>query len=168
MRVFFLLFVGMPILEMWLLIEVGTRIGALPTIALVALTAFIGINLLRQEGFSTLTRAQARLSAGEVPAAEILEGLCLAVGGALLLTPGFVTDAIGFCCLIAPIRKRIVASALASGMVRANAAFQYQAETAQRGSDADSPGSDGSRQNPRQRKPGENIVIEGEYRREDE
>ena len=126
MRVFFLLFVGMPILEMWLLIEVGSRIGALPTIALVALTAFIGINLLRQQGFDTLTRAQTRLNAGEVPATEILEGLCLAVGGALLLTPGFVTDAIGFCCLIGPIRKQIVGRVLASGMVRANAAFQLR------------------------------------------
>lgn len=156
MRFLFLLFIGLPILEMWLLIEVGTRIGALPTIALVALTAFIGINLLRQQGFNTLTRAQARLNAGEVPAAEILEGLCLAVGGALLLTPGFVTDAIGFCCLIAPIRKRMVASALASGVIRANAAFQQQASAARH------PNPGGERQSQE-----DNITIEGDYRRED-
>ncbi len=155
MRFLFFLFVGMPILEMWLLIEVGARIGALPTIALVALTAFIGINLLRQQGFDTLTRAQARLNAGEVPAAEILEGLCLAVGGALLLTPGFVTDAIGFCCLIAPIRKRIVARLLASGVVRANAAFQQQAAAAEQRSHTPRPD------------PADNVTIEGEYRRED-
>lgn len=160
MRLLFLLFIGLPILEMWLLIEVGSRIGALPTIALVALTAFIGINLLRQQGFNTLTRAQARLTAGEVPAAEILEGLCLAVGGALLLTPGFVTDAVGFCCLIAPIRKRIVARVLASGVVRANAAFQYQADAAARGPE------DGPRDT-RQKPSGDNVTIEGEYRRED-
>ena len=161
MRFLFLLFVGMPILEMWLLIEVGSRIGALPTIALVALTAFIGINLLRQQGFDTLTRAQTRLNAGEVPAAEILEGLFLAVGGALLLTPGFVTDTIGFCCLIAPIRKRMVASALASGLVRANAAFQQQAEAAHSRRPESGP------RDPHQGSRDENVTIEGEYRRED-
>ncbi|MFT5576823.1 MAG: UPF0716 protein FxsA [Bermanella sp.] len=161
MRFLFLLFIGLPILEMWLLIEVGGRIGALPTVALVALTAFIGINLLRQQGLSTLTRAQARLNAGEVPAAEILEGMCLAVGGALLLTPGFLTDAIGFCCLIAPIRKRIVASVLASGLVRANAAFQYQAAAAANQDPEARP------HEPEQASGSDNVTLEGEYRRED-
>ncbi len=153
MRFLLFLFIALPILEMWLLIEVGSRIGALPTIVLVALTAFIGVNLLRQQGFDTLTRAQSRLNAGEVPAAEILEGLCLAIGGALLLTPGFFTDTIGFCCLIAPIRKRMVASALASGMVRASAAFQQQSQS------ASSTSSQASRK--------DNVTIEGEYRRDD-
>lgn len=154
MRFLFLLFVALPILEMWLLIEVGARIGALPTIALVVLTAFIGVNLLRQQGISTLTRAQTRLNAGEVPAIEILEGLFLAVGGALLLTPGFFTDALGFCCLIRPLRRRLINRLLQSGMIQANAAFQQQADAAGR------PRSETDRSS--------HITIEGEYRREDD
>lgn len=154
MRFLFLLFVALPILEMWLLIEVGARIGALPTIGLVVLTAFIGVNLLRQQGISTLTRAQTRLNAGEVPATEILEGLFLAVGGALLLTPGFFTDALGFCCLIRPLRRRLIQRLLQSGVIRANAAFQQQADAAGR------PQSEADRSS--------HITIEGEYRREDD
>lgn len=102
-----ILFVGMPILEMWLLIEVGARIGALPTIGLVLLTATIGLALLRQQGFSTLMRANRKIEAGELPAEEVAEGFALAIGGALLLTPGFVTDAIGFACLL-PFSRRYV------------------------------------------------------------
>src|SRR5690606_8721638 len=107
-----------PILEMWLLIEVGSAIGTLPTIGMVLLTAVVGAALLRQQGFHTLTRAQQRLNSGEVPATEILEGLFLAVGGALLLTPGFLTDAIGFCCLLPPIRRGIIAALLRRGVVQ--------------------------------------------------
>jgi len=94
---------------MWLLIKVGGLIGALPTIGLVFLTAMIGLSLLRQQGFSTLARARGRMSGGELPAQEMVEGLFLAVGGALLLTPGFVTDALGFACLIPGIRQVIIA-----------------------------------------------------------
>lgn len=109
MRFLFLLFVITPIAEMWLLIKVGGYIGALSTVALVALTAMIGIALLRQQGLSTLWRAQQRMESGELPAQEIVEGLLLAVGGALLLTPGFITDTIGFACLLPGLRKLLVA-----------------------------------------------------------
>lgn len=108
MRYLLLLFIVMPILEMWLLITVGQQIGALPTIGLVLLTAVVGLSLLRRQGFATLFRARSRLDAGELPAMEMAEGLVLALCGALLLTPGFVTDAIGFAGLVAPLRRRIV------------------------------------------------------------
>lgn len=98
---------------MWLLIEVGSRIGALPTIGLVLLTAVIGVTLLRQQGLATLVRGHRRLEEGELPAAEICEGLVLAVSGALLLTPGFVTDAIGFAGLLPLTRKWLVRQMLA-------------------------------------------------------
>lgn len=164
MRFLFLLFIGVPILEMWLLIEVGSRIGALYTIGLVALTAFIGLHLLRQQGVSTLTRAQSRLNAGEVPATEILEGLFLAVGGALLLTPGFFTDAIGFCCLLGPVRRRIIQHMLKSGLVRANAGFQQRPPFGQPG--AGSQSGEGSRPEPRVDRDG-HVTIDGDYKRED-
>ena len=109
MRFLFLLFVLTPIVEMWVLIKVGAYIGALSTIGLVTLTAFIGITLLRQQGLSTLWRAQQRMDSGQLPAQEMAEGLLLAVGGALLLTPGFVTDTVGFACLLPGLRQGLVA-----------------------------------------------------------
>ena len=95
MKYFLPIFIGLPILEMYILIQVGTSIGAFNTIALVLLTAVIGLVLLRQQGFQTLMNARNKLMHSELPAEEIVTGIFLAIGGALLLTPGFVTDAIG-------------------------------------------------------------------------
>jgi UPF0716 protein FxsA len=100
MRFALLLFIVMPIIEMWLLITIGSYIGALSTIALVLLTALMGIGLLRQQGVSTLWRGKEKLQQGKIPAQEIMEGIVLAVSGALLLTPGFVTDIIGLLGLL--------------------------------------------------------------------
>ena len=100
-----LLFMLIPIVEMWILIEVGGWIGALPTIALVVLTATIGLSLLKQQGLSTLMRARRKMDEGAIPASELVSGVMIAVGGALLLTPGFVTDALGFALLIPKTRQ---------------------------------------------------------------
>lgn len=156
MRLLFSLFIILPILEMWVLIEVGSVIGALPTVGMVLLTAVIGAALLKQQGLSTLTRAQARLDSGQVPATEILEGLMLAVGGALLLTPGFITDAIGFCCLLPFTRRALAAQVLRSGVVQVGGAgfstMQRRAGQPRGGQ----PGDDG-----------EHVTIEGEYKKEE-
>lgn len=98
------LFIGIPLIEIFLFIEVGGWIGAWPTIALVILTAFIGTALLRQQGLATLARAQAEINEDRLPLGEIFNGFCLLVGGVLLLTPGFLTDALGFALLIPPMR----------------------------------------------------------------
>ncbi len=100
-----LLFMLIPIVEMWILIEVGGWIGALPTIGLVVLTAMIGLSLLKQQGLSTLLRARRKMDEGAIPASELVSGVMIAVGGALLLTPGFVTDALGFALLIPQTRQ---------------------------------------------------------------
>ena len=100
-----LLFMLIPIVEMWILIEVGGWIGALPTIGLVVLTATIGLSLLKQQGLSTLMRARRKMDEGAIPASELVSGVMIAVGGALLLTPGFVTDALGFALLIPQTRQ---------------------------------------------------------------
>jgi UPF0716 protein FxsA len=110
--VFVFLFIIMPIAEMVVLIKVGGLIGVLNTIGLVLLTAVIGAWLLRQQGLATLLRANQRLNSGELPAKEVAEGLILAVGGALLLTPGFITDAVGFACLLPGSRHWLAAKAL--------------------------------------------------------
>ena len=111
MRFLFALFIAIPIVEMVVLIQVGQQIGALWTIVLVLLTAFIGINLLRYQGLATLSRATWRMQSGQIPAKEMLEGILLAVGGALLLTPGFVTDSIGFLLLV-PFTRQFFAARL--------------------------------------------------------
>ena len=96
----FLLFVLLPILELFVLILVGAEIGALPTVGLVLLTAVIGIYLLRRLSIRTALRAQSRLQVGQVPARELVEGFLIGVGGALLLCPGFITDALALVVLI--------------------------------------------------------------------
>ncbi|MGD8620170.1 MAG: FxsA family protein [Gammaproteobacteria bacterium] len=103
--VLLLLFLLVPLLEIYLLIVVGGIIGALPTVALVVLTAVIGAALARHQGLATLQRVQASLARGEAPAIEMLEGALLLVGALLLLTPGFFTDALGFVCLVPPTRR---------------------------------------------------------------
>lgn len=105
MRFLLLIFIAIPIIEMVVLIKVGGLIGVFPTVALVVLTAMAGVWLLKREGSSTLTRLQEKLAEGELPGKELLEGVMLIIGGALLLTPGFVTDAIGFVCLIPWLRQ---------------------------------------------------------------
>lgn len=113
MRVWFLIFVATPIVEMYLLIEVGGYIGAPATIGLVVLTALIGITLLRRQGLATLTRGVTRLQQGEVPAQEMAEAILLGIAGALLLTPGFVTDGVGFALLTPGIRQRLIVRVVA-------------------------------------------------------
>ena len=102
------LFVTVPLLEIYLLIQVGSVIGAPLTILLVVVTAVIGAFLVRFQGLSTLHRVQTTLARNELPAGPLLEGALILLAGALLLTPGLVTDAIGFVCLIPPWRQTLV------------------------------------------------------------
>lgn len=120
MKFLFLLFFIVPLVEIYFLIQVGEVIGAGFTIALVVATAVLGAALVRSQGFSTIARVQNQLNHGELPAIEIFEGLFLLVAGALLLTPGFFTDAIGFACLTPPLRRAVIRRALASGVLRGN------------------------------------------------
>ncbi len=110
-----LIFIVIPFIEIMLILKVSDQIGGLYTILLVLGTAVIGVNLLKRQGFSTLTRFQQRLQRGEIPAQEIIEGMMIAFAGALLLTPGFLTDTIGFSLLFPPVRRAIVKRALKSG-----------------------------------------------------
>ena len=100
-----IIFMLVPIIEMWILIEVGGWIGALPTIGLVVLTATLGLSLLKHQGLSTLMSARRKMDEGSIPASELVSGVMIGVGGALLLTPGFVTDAIGFALLMPQARQ---------------------------------------------------------------
>ena len=119
MRIALIAFIAIPLAEMFILIKVGAIIGALPTVGLVVLTATLGIWLLRLEGIATLGRVQEKLNQGQIPETELLEGIMLLVGGALLLTPGFVTDAIGFTCLIPVLRRPIARWIIQQGVISA-------------------------------------------------
>ena len=148
----FLLFFAMPIIEMYLLITVAGYIDALPTIGLVMLTAVIGVSLLKDQGLKTLTRGTQKMRAGELPAQEMAEGLLLAVAGALLITPGFVTDIIGFLILFPASRVWIASVLLSRVQVRGfHAHTGSAANTHQRGEE----GGASSR------------TIEGEYQHKD-
>ncbi|CAA0114578.1 Uncharacterised protein [BD1-7 clade bacterium] len=108
MRLLFPLFLIIPVIEMILLIKVGEWIGVMPTIILVFSTAIIGVTLLRRQGLSTLLRANKKMEQGQVPAEEMVEGMLLAIGGVMLIVPGFFTDFLGLLCLI-PLTRRALA-----------------------------------------------------------
>ncbi|MFT6115156.1 MAG: UPF0716 protein FxsA [Candidatus Azotimanducaceae bacterium] len=148
MRFFLLVFIIVPVIEMFILIRVGSMIGALPTIALVVLTATVGVWLLKREGLATLARLQNKIASGEIPGKELLEGVMLIIGGALLLTPGFVTDAVGFVCLLPGLRgplavwllkhTQFMQGGFQMGAGRAGGSFTFQGRTFE-GQSTDSP-----------------------------
>ena len=111
-----ILFVAMPIIEIAVLLRIGSALGWLPTLAIVILTAVLGTIMLRQQGLATLNTARRRMNSGEMPAQQILEGVILMIGGVMLLTPGFVTDALGFACLV-PFSRRWLAAKIAARSV---------------------------------------------------
>ncbi len=107
-----LVFIVVPLIEIGLFIEIGGVIGALPTIGLIILTAVIGVALIRLQGMLTLARVREKLDRREVPAIDLIEGLILLVAAALLLTPGFFTDGVGFLVLVPGIRRTLATQLL--------------------------------------------------------
>ncbi len=144
-KILFILFLAIPVLEIYLLIKVGGLIGAMPTVLAVIGTAVLGAYLLRLQGISTLRRVQETLQRGELPAVEMFEGVILLIAGALLLTPGFFTDTLGFLALVPGLRRRFVVWLLEHG----NIIVQMPGRPA-----------DEAPRGPR--------TIEGEYRREND
>jgi UPF0716 protein FxsA len=113
--IFLLLFIGIPLTELYFLIKVGAQIGAVPTIFLTVFTAALGGYMVRQQGFSTLLRVRETMDRGEIPAIEMMEGAVLLVCGMMLLLPGFITDAVGFVFLVPPLRRWLLTSGLQYG-----------------------------------------------------
>ena len=153
LRIWPVLFVIVPLVELYLIIQVGSLIGALWTVLLVVLTAMIGVSLLRIQGVGMLERARRNMEAGTLPALEMMEGIMLAVGGALLITPGFITDTLGFLCLIPVTRRAMIAYIARHSTIHARGFYAEDREhrgTAHR--------AHGRRQG---------RTIEGEFRRKD-
>ncbi len=102
-----ILFVIVPVTELYILIEVGKKIGSLTTIGIIILTGIIGAYLVKGQGFMILKRIQNDLNEGIIPGDSLIQGAIILAGGIFLLTPGFVTDIIGFIFLI-PVSRRVV------------------------------------------------------------
>ena len=128
MRFLLLPFIILPILEMLVLIEVGSVIGAWNTVALVLFGAIVGLQVIRQQGLSTMIKAQQKMAAGELPATEMVEGFMIAIGGGLMLMPGLVTDIFGILLLIPPVRRFIIKRMVASGRWRVQQTNIYDTE----------------------------------------
>lgn len=131
----FLVIFTIALLESMLLAKVGNTIGWGLTIALILLSTMLGSLMLRQQGFQTFRRLQLAMGRGENPGPDILEGVLIMAGGLLLMTPGFLTDSIGFLLLIPPTRKALLALIVrrladlpqASGIVRDQWTYSYRA-----------------------------------------
>jgi UPF0716 protein FxsA len=119
-----LLFLIVPLAEIYLLIKAGGAIGALNTVALVVFTAVVGAWLLRLQGLATLRRVQLSLEQGELPETALIEGVMLLLAGALLLTPGFITDIVGFVLLVPSSRVALAQALLARGVLKTRAHFE--------------------------------------------
>jgi UPF0716 protein FxsA len=102
-----LVVLGMPFVEIAVFIRVGEAIGVLPTVALTLLSTSAGIALMRHQGLATLARARAMAERNEPPVEELLDGLCILLAGALLIVPGFVTDALGLFLFIPGVRRHV-------------------------------------------------------------
>jgi len=101
------LFVLVPIVELYVIIQVGHVLGVLNTLALLLLISFVGAWLMKREGLNTWRRAQRQIDAGTVPGRELVDGALILLAGALLLAPGFVTDAVGLLLLLPPVRAAV-------------------------------------------------------------
>jgi UPF0716 protein FxsA len=108
MNTLLLLIIGLPIIEIYLFIKVGSQIGAFNTISLIFLTAFLGIIYARYEGFNTLRSGISQLVRNEMPVYEIISGAALAFAALLLILPGFATDIIGLLIVFPPTRKLLL------------------------------------------------------------
>ncbi|MGH9281995.1 MAG: FxsA family protein [Acidimicrobiales bacterium] len=108
----FLAFLVVPFAELFVIIQVGQAIGALNTIAVLILVSVVGAWLVKRAGLSVLRRAQARVDRGGVPGRELVDGVLVLFAGALLLTPGFVTDLVGILLLLPPVRAGLRAAVI--------------------------------------------------------
>ena len=149
-----ILFIALPIVELFLLIKIGGVIGFFPTIALVILTAVIGSQLVRRQGLTVLARIRESQARGEMPALPMLDGAALLFAGFMLLTPGFISDALGFVLLVPGLRQQI-ARRLVSRVVIMTPAGAAAANERYAGRGA---GNSSTKRSPQ-------SVIEGDYER---
>jgi len=118
--VFALLFLVVPIVELYVILQVSHAIGALNTIGVLILDSIIGAWLMKREGLGVLRRLQSKLEGGEMPGTELVDGFLILFGGALMLTPGFVTDIVGMIAILPPTRavlRKLLAKRFKSAVI---------------------------------------------------
>jgi len=121
-----LLFVVLPIVELWLLLRIGSEVGLLPTLALVFATGVVGATLARAQGMKVFLQFQGQMASGRIPGQALMDGISILVGGAFLLTPGILTDLFGF-SLVLPFTRRFIQRQLRKRFDRAVADGTLQA-----------------------------------------
>lgn len=154
-QILFIAFLVVPIIEIYLLFQVGGIIGAGWTILIVIATAILGASLLRQQGLATWSRLNQSIAQGQLPPTVLVEGIFLLLSGAFLLTPGFFTDTIGFLFLIPIVRQKLAAYLLRRGMFIASSHMHARYSTTS------------STREPKQGS-NQSTIIEGECERKDE
>ncbi|MGK0248737.1 MAG: UPF0716 protein FxsA [Oleispira sp.] len=155
-----IIFIVIPLIELAVILKVNSFIGIGWTLGLIVITAFVGVKLLRQQGISTLLRANQKMQQGQMPAQELAEAFLLALAGALLLTPGFMTDAFGFMLLVPATRRALVHKVIAFITPRMMTSGSFQSTSSfQEGSLNDVHATTSHAQ--------DKITIEGEYTKDD-
>ena len=152
-----ILFIIIPIIEIYLFILIGGEIGIISTLLVVILTAVVGTYLLRIQGLVTLQKAQRMMEQGQMPAEALIEGILLLLAGAFLLTPGFFTDGVGF-ILLFPFTRGLIARYII-GHVHVSATTSSQQSYEQQ---------HWQRESPFENKKTGSTIIDGEYKREDD
>lgn len=132
-----ILFLALPIAELYVIIQVGQWIGLVPTLAILLLDGFVGAALARSQGRAAWARFNRALAEGRVPAGETFDGAMIILGGALLLAPGFITDTVGFLLLLPPTRALLRGTL--TRMARRRATFAWTLSGAPRGGGAPRP-----------------------------
>jgi UPF0716 protein FxsA len=155
-----LLFVMTPLIELWLLMLVSEHLGAATTIWLVLITGFVGASLARRQGLQTWLAIQRETQQGKMPAASLVDAMMIFVAGVLLITPGMMTDVVGFSLLVPPVRAFL--------RNRFRDSFKVQAAASVQGFGAGFPGAMPGAQPATQSKPLADDVIDVEYHRHTE
>lgn len=170
-RLLFLLFIIVPIVEIALLIQVSDVIGGWATIALVIVTAVLGAKLVKQQGVHALRSVQGEMARGQMPAKELFDGLCIIIAGVLLMTPGIMTDALGFLLLTPAVRTSMASSIMKHATVHVAGGFQaqqsqhtqYQSQTQFGHAHFERP----HHERHSTKQPHQSTTIEGEFERKD-
>jgi len=165
-RILFVFFIIIPIVEIFVIMQVGALIGPWPTIAIVILTAWFGAKKVREQGIATLTSVQTKMAQGEMPNDEIIAGVMLLIAGVLLVTPGFVTDAFGLSLLFPTVRAAIAKAAkkhiiINQANVSAHQVYENQANPSSQRHD------DIHHNNPKKNNLHHGNIIDGEFERKE-
>ena len=128
LKVFFLLFLLIPLIELYVLIQVGGVIGALPTVLLTITTAIVGVVLMRTQGLATMQKAQVAMASGTPPQMELMEGIFIFLGGVFLFVPGLISDSLGLLFLIPFVRQFLIQQSLKGNKMRGQFGYKHTQE----------------------------------------